>query len=274
MPSALRRRSLLLLQGLATEAKRRGYEVREVQSPFYGPEGGVDVVVDGFAYAVTIRQEFPQSTNPERSTRLVVEVAHGLTRRSGRWRDRKSRTLEQALGVILEEIEARAVEDAEHRANEERERQEREARWRAAVEEARELALREQLAVVLHEEAGRWREAVLVGGYCDALERRLGALEADGDEQPTGSQRRWLEWARGYVRDTDPLRRPSDMPTLREPTADELRPYLKGKAVKLRADRWLQEVDVEGAFVGASVDFEALVGVSGQRSFDGLGADA
>ena len=228
MPSALRRRSLLLLQGLAAEAKRRGYEVREVRSPFYGREGGVDVVVDGFAYTVTVRQEFPQSTNPERSARLVVEVAHGLTGRSGRWRDRKNRSLEQALGVILAEIEERAVEDAKNRANDERERRERETRWRAAVEEARERALREQLAAVLREEAGRWREAALIGEYCDALERRLGALEADGDEQPTGSQRRWLEWARRYARDIDPLQRPPSMPTLCEPTPDELRPYLKG----------------------------------------------
>lgn len=65
-------------------------------------------------------------------------------------------------------------------------------------------------------------------GNCDALERRLGALEEDGDEQPTGSQRRWLDWARRYARDIDPLRRPPDMSTLREPTPDELRPYLKG----------------------------------------------
>ncbi|MCZ9354876.1 hypothetical protein NGM36_34800 [Streptomyces mutabilis] len=228
MPSSLRRRSLLLLQGLAAEAVRQGHEVRAAHSKFYRREGGVDIVVDGFAYTVTVRQEFPESSIPERSARLVVEIAHGLTRRSGRWRDRKNRTLEQALGVILAEIEELAVEDAEHRANDERKRREREIRWRAAVEEAKELALREQLAAVLREEAGLWREAALIGEYCDALERRLGALEADGDEQPTGSQHRWLDWARRYARDIDPLQRPPGMPTLREPTPDELRPYLKG----------------------------------------------
>ncbi|MFF4760163.1 hypothetical protein [Streptomyces sp. NPDC001292] len=228
MPSALRRRSLLLLQGLAAEAVRRGHKVREVQSPFYGREGGADVVVDGFAYTVTVRQEFPQSKNPERSARLVVEIAHGLTRRPGRWRDRKSRTLEQALGVVFEEIEARAVEDARCRANEECAREEREVRWRAAVEEAKELAVREQLTEVLREEAGRWREAVLIGEYCDALERRLGELNGDGDERALGPRRRWLEWAREYVRGIDPLRRPSGMPTPRDPTPDELQPYLKG----------------------------------------------
>ncbi|MFV2116917.1 hypothetical protein ACE14D_00010 [Streptomyces sp. Act-28] len=163
----------------------------------------MDVVVDGFACTVIVRQEFPQSTNPERSARLVVEIAHGLARRSGCWWGWESRTLEQALGVILEEIEVRAVEDAQHRVNEERARQERETRWRAAVKEAKELTLRGQLAGVLHEEAGRWREAALVREYCDALERRLGVLEAAGDEALTGPQCRWLNWARDYVRNIE-----------------------------------------------------------------------
>ncbi|MEW2620842.1 hypothetical protein [Streptomyces sp. NPDC048106] len=47
MPSALRRRSLLLLKGLAAEAVRRGYELRKAGSSFFPREGGVDVDVDG-----------------------------------------------------------------------------------------------------------------------------------------------------------------------------------------------------------------------------------
>ncbi|MEU9323554.1 hypothetical protein AB0D91_07010 [Streptomyces canus] len=224
MPPALRRRSLLMLQGLASEAARRGHEVRKVGSSYRPREGGMDVVVDGFAYPVTIRQEFPESTDPERSSRLVVEVAHGLTDRPGRWRDRKSRTLEQSLGLVLGEIEARAVEDAQRRERQERAREEREVRWRAAMEEAKEQAIREQFAEVLREEAGRWREAVVIGEYCDALERRLAEL----DGQALHSPRLWLEWARSYVRGIDPLRNPPGMPTPRDPAPDELQPYLKG----------------------------------------------
>ncbi|WP_343240084.1 hypothetical protein [Streptomyces sp. SID12488] len=73
IPPVLRRRSLLMLHALAAEAVRRGYEVRRGRLYYSRREGGVDVIVDGFAYAVTVRQEFPQSTNPERSARLVVE---------------------------------------------------------------------------------------------------------------------------------------------------------------------------------------------------------
>ncbi|WP_329168593.1 hypothetical protein OG939_07835 [Streptomyces sp. NBC_01685] len=115
----------------------------------------MDVVVDGFAYTVTVRQEFPQCTNSERSVRLIVEIAHGLTTRSGRRRDRKNRALEQALGMVLAEIEERAVEDVKHRANGEHKRRECESRRRAAVEEAKKLALREQLAAGVRDEAAR-----------------------------------------------------------------------------------------------------------------------
>lgn len=228
MPPALRRRSLLMLQGLASEAARRGHEVRKVGSSYFPREGGMDVVVDGFAYPVTIRQEFPESTDPERSSRLVVEVAHGLTGRPGRWRDRKSRTLEQSLGLVLGEIEARAVEDARRRESEERAREERAVRWREVMEEAKELAVREQFAEVLREEAGRWREVVVIGEYCDALERRLAELDGDLGEQTLHSPRLWLEWARSYARGIDPLLNPPSMPAPRDPAPDELQPYLKG----------------------------------------------
>ncbi|MGM9440783.1 hypothetical protein ACTAF0_11035 [Streptomyces murinus] len=160
MSSALRRRSLLLLKGLAAEAVRRGYEVREAGSSFYPPEDGVDVAVDGFAYTVAVRQEFSESTDPERSVRLVVELAHGLTGRPGRWRDRKTRTLEEALGVILGEIEARAAEDTRRRREEQQADVERELRWQAAMDVAKEQAVRERLAQTLRE------ETALAGSRC------------------------------------------------------------------------------------------------------------
>jgi hypothetical protein len=228
MPSALRRRSLLLLQGLADEAVRRGYEVSKARSSFFPREGGVDVDVDGFAYTVTVRQEFPESVNPERSARLVVELAHGLTGRPGRWRDRKGRTLEEALGVILGEIEARAAEDARRKQEEARATADREVRWRAAMEVAKEQAVREQLAQVLCEEGGRWQEAAVLSAYCAALEGRIGELDGAVDASDLDSARRWLEWASEYVRSIGPLSGLPKMPHTREPTPEELKPYLRG----------------------------------------------
>jgi hypothetical protein len=223
----LRRRSLLILQGLAAEAVRRGYEVRQSRSHYSRREGGVDVVVDGFPYTVTARQEFPQSTNPERAARLVVELDHGRSSRPGRWRDRKARVLEDALGVILGEIETRALEDAQRKESEERARAEREARWRTAMEEAKKRAVQDQLAEALRKEAGRWQEAAALREYCDALEHRLAQPGSAVDESALESARRWLEWAREFVRAIDPVNRLPEMPTPREPTPDELKTYLE-----------------------------------------------
>ncbi|NNN31136.1 hypothetical protein HLK59_12275 [Streptomyces sp. S3(2020)] len=228
MPSGLRRRSLLLLQGLSAEAVRRGYEVRKAHSFLHPREGGVDIAVDGLAYTVSVRQEFPQSTDPDRSSRLVVEVAHGLTDRPGRWRDRKTRTLEEALDAVLGEIEARAAQDARRRQDEQRAIAEREVRWRAAVEVAKEQAVREQLAQALREEAGRWQESAALSAYCTALERRIGELHGVADEPALSRARRWLEWARAYARSIDPLSDLPKMPDTREPTPEELKPYLRG----------------------------------------------
>lgn len=228
VPSALRRRSLLLLQGLAAEAVRRGYEVRKARSSYSRREGGVDITVDGFAYTVSARQEFPESTNPERSARLVVELAHGLTDRPGRWRDRKSRTLEEALGVILGEIETRAAEDTQRRQDQRQARAEREVRWQAALDVAKQQAVREQLAQVLREEARGWQEAAALSAYCLALERRLQELDGTADASTLDSARRWLKWARVYARSIDPLTGLPGMPHTHEPTAEELEPHLKG----------------------------------------------
>ncbi|OKJ75427.1 hypothetical protein AMK30_13820 [Streptomyces sp. CB02460] len=228
MPSVLRRRSLLLLQGLSAEAVRRGYEVRKAHSFFHPREGGVDIAIDGLPYTVSVRQEFPQSLDPYRSSRLVVELAHGLTDRPGRWRDRKTRTLEEALNAVLGEIELRAAQDARRRQDEQQAIVEREVRWRAAVEVAKAQAVREQLVQALREEAGRWQESAALSAYCTAWEHRIGELHGVVDEPTLGQTRRWLEWARAYVRSIDPLSELPKMPDVREPTPEELKPYLRG----------------------------------------------
>ncbi|MDO0938430.1 hypothetical protein QQY66_44410 [Streptomyces sp. DG2A-72] len=92
VPAVLRRRSLLL-QALAAEAVRRGYEVRQSRSAYSLCEGGVDVVVGGFACAVGVRQEFPRRTQSAPrvlSSRLAMAgpVGQGVgeTGRTGRSR--------------------------------------------------------------------------------------------------------------------------------------------------------------------------------------------
>ncbi|MFJ1848674.1 hypothetical protein [Streptomyces sp. NPDC088166] len=123
MPGPLRRRSLLLLQGLAAEAVRRGHKVKEREVPsrhrshaytyngrhypssYSRRDGELDLVVDGFTYTATIQQEFPQSTEPERSKSLVIELGYSQASRQSRWADRKRWVLENIVGAVLREVD-------------------------------------------------------------------------------------------------------------------------------------------------------------------------
>jgi hypothetical protein len=226
MPTALRRRALLLFQGLAAEAVRRGYEVRDRPGCSWRV-GEVDVVVDGYACVVVIQQEFPQSTDPERSRKLVIELGYPRSARQSRWGDRKRWVLEDVLGAVLNEIETRSVEEVLRKEAEARAKMDREGRWRAAMKEAKKQAVQAQLAEVLIEQAGRWQEATALRAYCDALEHRI--AEGSVTEEPqVASARRWLAWARRYAQSVDPLHQLPTMPTPREPQPEDLKPYLKG----------------------------------------------
>lgn len=245
MPVPLRRRSLLILQGLAAEAVRRGHKVedhdvparhrshtytyngRHYPSGYSRREGELDMVVSGFTYTITIQQESPQSTDPERSKSLVIELGYSRSGRQSRWADRKRWVLEDILGAVLREIETRAVEDAQRKADEERAKAEREVRWRAAMETAKEMAAQEQFAEVLRAQARQWQEAAGLSTYCSALERRL--EEVTGEDEPeVASARQWLAWVRRYIQSLGPLTRLPAIPTAREPKPEELAPYLNG----------------------------------------------
>ncbi len=226
MPTALRRRALLLFQGLAAEAVRRGYGVRDRPGCSWRV-GEVDVVVDGYACAVMIQQEFPQSTDPERSQKLVIELGYPRSDRQSRWGDRKRWVLEDVLGAVLREIETRAAEDVQRKEAEARAKTDREVRWRAAMEKATEQALQAQLADTLREQASSWQETTALRAYCDALEHRI-AEETDVEEPQVASARRWLAWARRYTQSVDPLHQLPTMPASKEPEPEDLKPYLKG----------------------------------------------
>ncbi|MFF7255910.1 hypothetical protein [Streptomyces microflavus] len=239
----LRSRALRLLQGLCAEAVKRGYAVREhpmdasYRSRAYGyggtyvpshpsrREGELDLVVGDFTYTVTIKQEFPQSDDPERAQSLMVELSYSRSGRQGKWADRKRWRLEDVLGAVLREVEVRSTEDAQRRIDEERAQEDRKVRWQAPMDSAWEQAIQAQLATVLREQAKDWHEARALSQYRDALERRLVASNASAEVVAT---RQWLEWARAYVRSLDPLRELPEMPATSAPEPEELKPYLKG----------------------------------------------
>ncbi|MFD3618770.1 hypothetical protein ACFWWT_26715 [Streptomyces sp. NPDC058676] len=242
MPPALRRRALLLLQGLAVEAERRKYKVHQPSVPDsdrrsahyyngrYFPascrEGALEIVIGGFDYTATIKQEFPQSTDPNRSQQLALDIGYSRSKRRHQWGDRKRSKLEDVLGLALEELEIRAVEDRQRQLDEECAKEQRRIRWEAAMDSAKEKANEAHLGTILRKQAKQWQEAHALRQYCDALERRLNVATREDSE--VDSARAWLRWARDYAESIDPLTQLPTMPSGLTFEADDLKPYLNG----------------------------------------------
>ncbi|MFJ9357027.1 hypothetical protein [Streptomyces mirabilis] len=242
MPPSLRRRALLLLQGLAAEAERRGHKVREKSVPErdnrsahyyngrYFPascrEGVLEIVIDGFTSSVTIKQEFPQSADPDRSQQLALDIGYSRSKRQHHWGDRKRSKLEDVLWIVLRELETRAVEERQRQLDEKHAREERRIRWEAAMAAAKDKAAQARFGTILREQARQWQEAHALRQYCDALERRLNvAAEENVDVK---SARAWLRWARDYAETLDPLTELPTMPSGLAFEPEELKPHLNG----------------------------------------------
>lgn len=245
MPRPHRRRCLLILQALAAEAERRGHAVHDEPVPehyrsrpytylgehypstYSRRDGAIRIVIGKFSYAVTIAEESPQSGDPEKVERLVVEVT--LYRSNGRqcrWADRKRWKVEDVLGKVLGELEIRAVEDATREVEEERARVERRRRWELAMVEARRKAHEAHDAAALREQTSRWRESQEINAYCRALEQRIDREPPDAPGMREAGE--WLSWARAYAVSLDPLRTLPSRPKHPELRPEDLKPYLKG----------------------------------------------
>jgi hypothetical protein len=244
MPATHRRRCLLILQALAAEAERRGHTVTDEPVPEhrkiaaytsmgrYHPshysrrEGEIRVGIGEFSYAVTIAEENPQSSDPERSERLVIEVTpYRAQGRQHRWADRKTWKVEDRIAILLQELETRAAEDAQHKIDQERAMADRQRRWKHAMAEAHRMAYEEHNAAALRDQITRWHEAQDITSYCQALAERL-------ESEPPGSPhiqqaQKWLSWARARATAIDPLRCLPTHPEPPELTPEDLKPYLK-----------------------------------------------
>ncbi|MEU3325792.1 hypothetical protein [Streptomyces albus] len=244
MPAEMRQRALRLLQALATEAVRRGHEVRghavpdrhrsraysyngrHFPSSYSRREGEIAVRVGEFTYTITIKQEHPESTDPQRTESLMIDLGYRAAGRQGQWGDRKRWKLDDVLGLVLQEIETRAAEDAQRKVDEERAKADRKIRWQAAMEAAEEQAVQARYAAALREQAKRFREVSELREYLNAMEDRL--AQADQNEEQVTSAQAWLSWAREYISTIDPLKQLPTMPAPPDPKPEELKPYLKG----------------------------------------------
>lgn len=157
-------RVLRIVQGLAVEAERRGYEVALAQATENpqsrrdrwsgGQHGHIVITIRGHAIALRVSEEGlqsrtywedrncrwsrahgeyrspPLSEYEARATgRIGVEIVsgYGMSRGSPTWADRRSGTLEEKLPVLLHDLERQAAEH--ERRQQEAERQATERKW-------------------------------------------------------------------------------------------------------------------------------------------------
>ena len=251
-------RALRILQGLVTEAERRGHRVEPVppskrtrygNAEWTGPRNGhIVITADDHPSALRFSEEglpsrvhwekqnqtydtwghlggkwkLPPLTEYEAGAtgRLQLDIpGYGGGGRPSKWADRKSWSLEEKLPEVLREIEVRAAEAKAREKEAEQREIERARKWETAKALAVERWAENRRGEVLRADVARWREAKTIRDYCDAA-----SATYRGD-----SATEWIDWARGYADNLDPLSSPPQMPEMPETVSlEDLRPYLDG----------------------------------------------
>lgn len=235
MPKPQRRRSLLILQAVASEAERRGHRVKNepVATDRYAysnvvrdRDGAIRVEIDGHGFAVRVSQVSPNSENPERSGALLIEVPpYHVRGRQTKWPDGKRRKVEDVLDLILPELETQAAEAKQRKIDEERAKAERRTNWEKAMGRAKAAAITAYKAKILDKQVENWRRAATLREYRDALTDRI-AQANRGKQQVDDAVLAWAKWITEYTAAIDPLTSIPRMPDVPELSPEDLKPFL------------------------------------------------
>jgi hypothetical protein len=255
-------RACRILHALIVEASRRGYTVQLARSRpakygngqlWTGPnDGHLTVDVGDYTAAVRISEEglgsrsfweaendrhvrtstgnYVQRNRPisdyekNATGRLTIELlgTGRNTYRPGRWSDRRSWRLDDKVGEVLWEIEARAADARVARKEAERVAEERERRRQAALVQAERDLIEQRRGDALRSQVNAWREARRIRDYCAAI-----AIQFPDD--PDASD--WREWALAFANRIDPMRRPPSIPPIGEIRPSDLQAHLTGWSV-------------------------------------------
>lgn len=200
-------RALRILQALITEAERRGYGAH-LDDRTGDPR--VCITVKGHQFAVSIREK-------DGVLRVVLPSAYAGRRL---WSDGIRAAVEDKLGDLLANIESRAEEAEQRRLERERREEERRRAWEQEMERARARYAEDLRAAFIRDQVAAWELAADIRSFCSAATRALGSRSEEAET--------WLRWAIHYADDIDPLSGALVMPQTREPSPDELTPYLRG----------------------------------------------
>ncbi|WP_190989244.1 hypothetical protein [Pseudarthrobacter sulfonivorans] len=166
------------------------------------------------------------------STEEVVKTAFLSIRLKGleppfwksEWTETDTTRADSLLPRIIQEIELRAARAVELRLERQRRDDEKRRQWEAAREQAIGRLNEVHRASVLLDQAERFQRVQLLGDYIAALRIHIDSMNpVDADAAID-----WLRWAQTHAKTISPLLGEIRMPDDPEPTADAIKPYMKG----------------------------------------------
>lgn len=236
-------RALRLVQALASAAEQRGYSLALAE----GGSPGFLIQAGGRGYPLLMSEEYDTVDAPDAediddpklyswqriptrpqlvpSGRLVLELVDNAYRYSGRrrrWADRQRWRLEDKLGDVLAEVRARVDSDEQARRAAEQAKAERRQQWEQAMDRARARFIEEYRAKALDDQLAGWRRAREIRQYAAELK------STDPSGKMADELTEWIGWMLSYADALDPLLPTLYPPVPPEPSAEDLRPYLKG----------------------------------------------
>ncbi|MFC8585259.1 hypothetical protein ACFUGD_12005 [Streptomyces sp. NPDC057217] len=157
------------------------------------------------------------------SERLRFVLSGGQPHRASEWADTPTRSLEDQLAEIAQEVTLRGEAAERRRLDEIEAARQKRIRWEAAMEEARVQYAEAYRVRHFEAQEAAWRHATGLAEYVSAVRSRVEAM-------PPGQTRTeaeaWIDWAATHVDRLDPLNTPPRLPDIPEPRADDLRPFL------------------------------------------------
>lgn len=250
-------RACRILQALAAEAVQRGHTVKapkQQKNQYTGApvrslkDGQLRLLVNEFTYCLRIREQSVKGGErpdygprwqrlpawqrarqtefrPTGELRITIDSGYGRDGRQAEFHDTKRASLEDRLPDILHELEVRAAEDNHRRQEAQRQAADKRRRWEQAMEQARHAFRENQLAEVLRAQAANWRLGQGLDEYLLAMETKIAVIAS---KQAQDAAMEWLNWARGYRQNIDPLMKPLAVPATRKPSPEDLKPFLEG----------------------------------------------
>lgn len=203
-----RERALLVLQAIAEECGRRGYEfsLRPDDAPTF------QIILEGISSGFSMFEEYERrpvmnedelkeakytwqrvrsTVQKVRSGKLVIRTGSSYSPVS--WADRKRWSLADRLPDLVAYVEQSTIETIEQRAREKRERVERRQAWEQALARARQVYVTDLNRRRLDDQLAACRRAEDLRRYADRIDRQADAM--DGAESALQAYQ-WAAWTR------------------------------------------------------------------------------